>query len=355
VRWIRANGDTVTPIEEVRIGQLDGPKQYAFGAVIAIDVDRRGRFYVYDSRAEPAQRLHEYDSAGTWIRDIGRDGSGPGEYSQFVDVKVLANDDILIADQDNARFTRFNADGKIVGTWPQLTGNGRDMTMPTPDGGWFAEATLQKISNQDGWIHTWIRYGADGRAMDTLVPPPEYVALARYTFANDGKSHPRAMDAISPNGVRLTARNDQFDLVLRRGAQVDTVKRNVELVRYSDLERKGLLPQYRMAMRRSGQNPNDASVPEFKDTYRWINYLPSGQIMAQLVPAGVPYDDKERGAQAVGFRTPVAFDLLTEAGAPIGRLLGATPSLMRGDTIWGMVRGTSGEQYVVRWRLPAGR
>lgn len=348
VRFVTPHGDTVTPIEDLRIGALDGPGEYAFGYITSVGVDHHGRIDVFDNKAQPAQRIREYDSAGKWIRDIGRDGSGPGEYSPFIDMVVLANDDVLIGDQTNARMTRFGPDGKVRASYPESTDNGRDVLMPTPDGGWFAEIDAQPVNVQSGWIHTFRRYRVDGTAADTVPPPPEYVALAKHDMT-DG---PTPYDAISPNGVQLTASRDQFNFFLRRGAQVDTIRRDLPRVRYSALELRTLIPAFRARARRAGQDPRTVKLPEFEDSYRWVDILTSGQIWAQLITPAVPYDDRDRGVNAQGYRHPIAVDLFTEAGTPIGRLLGAIPFVMRGDTIWGMVKGSSDEEYVVRWRLP---
>ncbi len=68
-----------TLVSEVSIGVLEGEDEYQFGNRRAIAVDREGRMYAFDAHV-PALRLYGPD--GAWLRDIGGEGEGPGEYKR---------------------------------------------------------------------------------------------------------------------------------------------------------------------------------------------------------------------------------------------------------------------------------
>ena len=69
-------GDTATLVAEVTIGTLDGADEYLIGDPAAIAVGADGVIYMLD-RQVPVVRAYAPD--GTWLRDIGREGGGPGE------------------------------------------------------------------------------------------------------------------------------------------------------------------------------------------------------------------------------------------------------------------------------------
>ena len=73
-------GLNLRTVEEVRIGALEGPEEYVFGRVQSIAVGLDGTIYVTDDQV-PVIRC--YDSDGSYLGDVGREGSGPGEYMRI--------------------------------------------------------------------------------------------------------------------------------------------------------------------------------------------------------------------------------------------------------------------------------
>jgi hypothetical protein len=64
-------GDSVSVVEELRIGVLEGPEEYQFAGLLDLAVDATGGTYVFDSQI-PALRY--YDAQGTYVRTLGRGG-----------------------------------------------------------------------------------------------------------------------------------------------------------------------------------------------------------------------------------------------------------------------------------------
>jgi hypothetical protein len=60
------------------IGLEDGPEEYVFGRISGIARDDRGRIYVADQQANT---VRVFDPRGRFLFNIGRQGSGPGEFS----------------------------------------------------------------------------------------------------------------------------------------------------------------------------------------------------------------------------------------------------------------------------------
>ena len=101
-------------IEDVRIGALDDP-DYQFGDIVWLDVDQAGDIYVLD-RMAGAVRVFAAD--GTFLRQIGRPGEGPGELGGSTSVlAVMSGDTIVVADPPRG-LHRYDRDGTFVGSVP---------------------------------------------------------------------------------------------------------------------------------------------------------------------------------------------------------------------------------------------
>jgi len=62
--------------EDLAIGDVND-EDYFFLRYVTLDVDDEGNFYVCDGGN---RRVQKYDKNGTYVRTIGRQGQGPGEY-----------------------------------------------------------------------------------------------------------------------------------------------------------------------------------------------------------------------------------------------------------------------------------
>jgi len=103
-------GDSVTLVEEVAIGVLDGAEEYLFGQVQDLAVDADGGIYVFDGQV-PALRY--YDPDGKYVRTLGGEGEGPGEYKDAcLGIAVRRSDGrVVMRDPRNMRMNVYNPDG----------------------------------------------------------------------------------------------------------------------------------------------------------------------------------------------------------------------------------------------------
>lgn len=99
--------------EELSIGVLEADEAYMLGRVGGLWVTD-AEVYVVDVQV-PAIRV--YDHEGRHLRDIGRQGQGPGEYGRPGDVAVLADGTVVLNDRGNRRLVFFDAAGQPLRTW----------------------------------------------------------------------------------------------------------------------------------------------------------------------------------------------------------------------------------------------
>lgn len=78
-----AAADTVTLERVVRIGEITGDPSYQFGQVTGLAGDDAGRIFVSDGLASV---VRVYGSDGSFLRQIGREGDGPGEFRHPADL-----------------------------------------------------------------------------------------------------------------------------------------------------------------------------------------------------------------------------------------------------------------------------
>jgi len=130
-RWLDAN------FEEVfRIGSLMGEEWEQFGDVQRVMFDGAGRLYVFDDQAE---RIFVVGTDGALIREIGREGEGPGEFRNAADVVALEDGRVVVADMGHRAYHIFNANGDFermvrIGGDPTYTVIGTHMPLRGAEG-----------------------------------------------------------------------------------------------------------------------------------------------------------------------------------------------------------------------------
>jgi 6-bladed beta-propeller protein len=105
----RGASPTVTPVLE--IGGEDVPESYTFNRITGIDVGPDGAIYVLDGGD---RMVKVYDAAGRFLRRVGRDGSGPGEFREPVDIRV--DSVVRVAEGGLQRVSTFRRTGEHLGT-----------------------------------------------------------------------------------------------------------------------------------------------------------------------------------------------------------------------------------------------
>ena len=104
-------GDTARLVAELRIGSLDGADEYVLGDPVSLE-GGNGAVYVVDGQVPVVRAYHA--ETGEHLRDIGREGSGPGEYGAPDGVAVLPDGRVLVRDPRNARINVYSPRGELL-------------------------------------------------------------------------------------------------------------------------------------------------------------------------------------------------------------------------------------------------
>ncbi len=128
---------TLAAQPDLRIGRFDGPPEYTFAGVMAAALTGDTLLVVADGGAN---EIRLYDLDGTFVRAIGRPGSGPGEFETIGPIAV--GEGLVSAwDYQLHRVTTFRLDGELVRTvdWRADPGQGTPVVVGfRHDGSGFA-------------------------------------------------------------------------------------------------------------------------------------------------------------------------------------------------------------------------
>jgi len=102
--------------EELSIGVLDGEEEYIFNHAHDIEVDSKGNIYVADAGDKT---IKVYSSKGIFLKTIGRQGQGPGEFTGLSAIEIDKNDVLYTFDLQLLRITIFDPEGKFIKSYPR--------------------------------------------------------------------------------------------------------------------------------------------------------------------------------------------------------------------------------------------
>lgn len=154
-----------------RIGRLDAPGQ-SLTTVGAVSEAPHGRLFVL----QPQERLiRVFDDSGEFEREIGRSGSGPGEFQQPVFIRANG-DSVWVIDRALNRLTVFTASGGYITSF-QLPRPDYDRRFPVQAIAYLADGSLlgsvefsgQDVASGDLRRRMYFRMNMEGEILNTVA------------------------------------------------------------------------------------------------------------------------------------------------------------------------------------------
>lgn len=368
------------------LGKAEGAEHEMFGEISSVAFDAQENLYVLDRQAK---RVMVYDRAGRFLRQIAKEGQGPGELIQPLQMVFAADGTLVVSDAGRFGYSVFRTDGTfvrnvtaeglmpggrtalswhprggVVGTFLEAPGLGSGgpprisnaaPLMLIPFGGGqpsriFAVPSADRVSQSS-------TPGAGGRVEVNVVrrPPPAFTPSTLYGVLPDGNV---ALSFTSGYTVRVVDLNGQTLRYLQRPVRTRlTAERDREQAREAFREQMAS-GRGRITISIGGGGgraprgaPNAAEIQrrlgemEFMDTIPALQGLrvsPSGKLLV------------ERTGMNVGDPGPV--DVVTPEGQYLGTFtgVGLPDAISRGGLAAYIEYDDDGVGRVIVRRLPAG-
>ena len=371
--------DTAHLEPEVSIGDLEGEDAYLFGEVRALAVRDNGEILVLD-RQVPA--LRRYTPDGRYLGDIGREGGGPGEYKQVGALALMPDGRILVRDRGNGRIDVWGPDLEPLPSWRLPAGGtfGTSRPLYVDTAGNSHTLVLLEVGRPpEEWTYGLARYTPEGEHRDTLVAPTwdyrEPVVTARREGSSSSRNvpfSPAISWSFSPFGYFVGGLSTEYRVDLFRPEGVLRIERTWDPVPTLAEERQerrrriteGLERQY------GSWRWNGPEIPQTKPPFRDLMVDHDGRVWVLVSRPAAPFrseaearEEEERSDRPqLRYREPIVYDVFDHDGRFLGPVV--TPEgfqdspepVIRGDTLWGVVRGELDVARVMRFRIvhPAG-
>lgn len=332
-------------VEELRIGTLDGSGPDLFGNIATFEVDESGNFYVFEGQT---QELRVFDASGRFLRTIGREGGGPGEFRQGIGLAWAPDGLLWVVDPGNSRISTFDTTGTYV-TMKRILGG--YVMMPWPGrfdrAGSFYHYGLD-LEGERGGRFVMVRFDTLLNPLDTIrVPrPPD----SRYFELQSESGSVTAgipftasiSSRIGPDGNLWFANTGNYH-IYKRSVAGDTslkISREFEPLPVSAEEVDSAVARLEWFTRQGGR-VDRSRFPSVKPALRSIHLDDEGRVWAEPVS-----ESKEPGS-------PI--DVFEKDGRYLGRLhlpfrLGGIPRFRHG-CIYAVTYDDFGVPYVVRGRI----
>jgi hypothetical protein len=361
--------------EELRIAPT-ADDTTLFGETFEFDVARDGRIYVYD---QPGNAIFVFDAAGALVRKIGRQGSGPGEFSQNGGMTILRDGRLVQWDSRNARVNFFTADGDFQHQWSVLAGFSTLNGLRTDTSGavlWYRPVTEPREGEILGRFGL-VRLRDGGAIGDSLVPPDLPVELVTYIArqmdggrvvgtSSMGPLHsPSFLWGWHPDGHFVSIASSTYRIEVSRPDRALRIVRDAPVIPIPEDERAW--DQERITFQMKGNVPTwtwtGPDIPSEKPPVAGLSIARDGRIWVRVSTPSEPIPEAERDEQLPNrrpvsrFREGIEYEVFEKDGTFVGRI--RFPRRVQwmeadGDTVWYLQRDEDGLPAVVRARITPG-
>jgi hypothetical protein len=339
---------------------MDGGPETEFGMIIGVDVDAAGRVYVADQQA---RRLRVFEADGTFVRDLGGPGEGPGEFGPGLAGVFVEGETVYAPDITNQRIGLFTTEGEVLPPRSVALTDGIPLR-------WDETGSGELVAQRRGMDVEGMAALADGDPITTFPEEGEEAEV----LATVPRGQSIQMSGGNPtirifepepiwdlaDDIVAQGMNNQFRVELWRDGTLErVVTRPVEPVEVTDGEERRILDMTRDMMAATGAPPQAVEQVvqqmEFAESYPAFAQLllsEDGTLWVQRirtsrdVPEGVEWSPQDMGSNE--------WEVFDTEGRYLGVLafpLRFQPIREVDGVVWGVERDEFDVQSVVGYRV----
>ena len=347
---VNAQPGVVEFTEAYRIGDEEAGDSIFFGNVVSMAVDSEGQLYLTDAGNKSIQM---FSPDGVPIREIGREGGGPGEFEWTPSVHIGPGDTLYAWETNKYRLTTFSPEDQSLVSSNTIGNPVSDAPRPirflgATNQGYlmeFAGSFTPGSQEQDDLGHfakivTW-----DGNAPDdhlAQLPSADFVIFQMNSYSgvrflpySAGPNFVLSADQVLYHGM-----SDAIQLTgtTLEGEDVHKISLPHTLVSVSASERESQVARIQIEQLRKDLLAN---IPEHKPAYVWLLSDDAGHIWIRL---SKPENEETRTWLVVND----AGETVATAEIPDGMYL----MTVRGGRAYGsQVDENSGALIVIAWEI----
>ena len=334
-------------------------------------MDEGGAYWVFD---DPTNTIFVFDSAGKFVRKVGRVGKGPGEFKFDGGMSALADGRVAVWDDGNARVSFFSLDGRYQTSWRVPPGSVRFRALGEDRAGQLyvkRTAFMESVGNQvPHGREVLLRLRANGVG-DTLFAPDLHIPNVEYemgsenggdnttaVFMTEAQYAPKMLWDWHPDGFFVTGHGALYQVTLFRTKERPIrIERTFAPVSVSAEERKteelSILGDPSRAWRGP---PLPATKPPLMDLFIARDGRIWARVPAPSTSAVTDNPDKRPGKpqKITTYRTPVLWEVFSREGAFLGRVaFPGRAKLMQadGNRVWAIQLDDDDLPSAVRYRI----
>jgi hypothetical protein len=339
------------------------------GLPFELAATRDGGVALIDGQGPNGPTVMQLDSAGVWVRQLGRIGDGPGEYRGPNQLAATASDEIWIYDVSaGRRLVGWSAvTGQPIGTVsPEVNPGGPGLALipAAVDGFWVQASPRVREGGRGAAARPWAWYLIDRHGTITdSIRPTDSDTLTRTgprAFATLQESLPHGSNAI----IRVRHEQLAFELVGKDGAVLRTVVLDTTSTpQVLEGERQAQADLNEFNQKFSGGMAPSTVVPDRKDAIRWMATDASGRIWILPHARGIDTGEERPvlpvampGMPTTRFAEPVRLigvcgDGSDPVEATIPGVVGPVKVSFTSDGFWLLRSTSSGGAALSRWEF----
>ncbi len=342
------NTDAISLEEDLTLGEKEGNEEHIFYRAQDVEADREGNIYVLDSGDK---HIKVFDKNGQLRHVFGREGQGPGELSNPVDIYVDEKDLIYISDVDTNRLSVFNNQGEFVHTKSfdeyslgriiGVDGNG-DITLimntvskESNENFFVFDFLANQYSSQSDFIRNLYsssipvmqHYRKEGKMLALSIPFQKELCCSMDSLGNVymGETNDYEIHVYSPEGILIRRIRKEYDKIKVLSQDVaDYVNGEFQ---EDENERKFW----------AGTVKNELKSPEYKPVFEQLFCVKDKLLVKR----------SEEGNSERSF-----FDIFSSEGRYLGSsLLDVSPKTWKNNSLYTIEKDKEGYQFVKRYKV----